>query len=96
VTTSGRTRRPRCSTGAAPTGSSWYFTPINASWLNWIECGFTALRYFPLDGSDYPSHTAQQHPIAGYLRWKNKRTQRKTRFAIDSKIRRPDDLPNVA
>jgi transposase len=32
------------------------FTPSNASWLNWIECEFTALRYFTLDGSDYPSH----------------------------------------
>jgi hypothetical protein len=28
------------------------FTPSNASWLNWIECEFTALRYFTLDGSD--------------------------------------------
>jgi hypothetical protein len=33
------------------------FTPSNASWLNWIESEFTALRYFTLDGSDYPSHT---------------------------------------
>jgi hypothetical protein len=24
-------------------------TPRNASWLNWIECEFTALRYFTLD-----------------------------------------------
>jgi DDE superfamily endonuclease len=27
------------------------FTPSNASWLNWIESEFTALRYFTLDGS---------------------------------------------
>jgi len=30
------------------------FRPPNALWLNWIECEFTALRYFALDGSDYP------------------------------------------
>ncbi|WP_255358512.1 MULTISPECIES: transposase [unclassified Pseudonocardia] len=30
------------------------FTPTYASWLNWIESEFTALRYFTLDGSDYP------------------------------------------
>jgi transposase len=47
------------------------FTPTNASWPNWIECEFTALRYFTLDGSDYPSHTAQEAAIAGYLRWAN-------------------------
>jgi hypothetical protein len=49
------------------------FTPSNASWLNWIECEFTALRYFTLDGSDYPSHTAQETAIAGYVRWANRR-----------------------
>lgn len=72
------------------------FTPSNASWLNWIECEFTALRYFTLDGSDYPSHSAQESAIAGYIRWHNKRSQPKRRFAVDSKIRRPDYLPNVA
>jgi hypothetical protein len=54
------------------------------------ECEFTALRYFTLDGSDYPSHTAQEAAVASYLRWRNRH------FAIDSKIRRPDYLPNVA
>jgi transposase len=44
------------------------FTPTQASWLNWIESEFTALRYFTLDGSDYPSHTARSrhrrlHPL---------------------------------
>ncbi|WP_410657394.1 hypothetical protein [Amycolatopsis sp. lyj-112] len=39
--------------------------------MNWIECEFTAVRYFTLDGSDYPSHAAQQADIAGYLRWRN-------------------------
>jgi hypothetical protein len=44
------------------------FTPSNASWLNWIESEFTALRYFTLDGSDYPSHRPRAgdrrlHPV---------------------------------
>ncbi|WP_433299223.1 IS630 family transposase [Pseudonocardia sp. CA-142604] len=72
------------------------FTPSNASWLNWIECEFTALRYFTLDGSDYPTHAAQEAAIAGYVRWSNKRARPKGRFAIGSKIRKPDYLPNVA
>lgn len=72
------------------------FTPTNASWLNWIECEFTALRYFTLDGSDYPSHPAQEAAIAGYVRWSNKRATPKQQFAVGSKIRKPDYLPNVA
>ncbi len=72
------------------------FTPTNASWLNWIECEFTALRYFTLDGSDYPSHPAQETAIAGYIRWSNSHATPKRRFAPESKIRRPDYLPNVA
>jgi transposase len=72
------------------------FTPTNASWLNWIESEFTALRYFTLDGSDYPSHTAQEAAIAGYVRWANRHARPKKRFAPESKIRRPDYLPNVA
>jgi transposase len=72
------------------------FTPTHASWLNWIESEFTALRYFTLDGSDYPSHTAQEAAIAGYIRWANRHARPKKRFAPESKIRRPDYLPNVA
>jgi hypothetical protein len=77
-------------------GVELVFTPSNASWLNWIECEFTALRYFTLDGSDYPSHSAQETAIAGYVRWRNKHAQPKRHFATGSKIRRPDYLPNVA
>jgi hypothetical protein len=71
-------------------------TPTNASWLNWIESEFTALRCFTLDGSDYPSHAAQENAIAGYIRWRNKHAKPKRRFAVDSEIRRPDYLPNAA
>jgi hypothetical protein len=62
----------------------------------WIESEFPALRYFTLDGSDYPSHTAQEAAIEGYIRWVNKQARSKRRFAPESKIRRPDYLPNVA
>jgi hypothetical protein len=72
------------------------YTPTHASWLNWIECEFTAVRYFTLDGSDYPSHAAQEAAIAGYLRWRNRHCHPKRHFAVNSKIRRPDYLPNVA
>jgi hypothetical protein len=72
------------------------FIPSNASWLNWIECEFTALRYFTLDGSDYPSDTAQELAITRYIRWANRHATPKRRFAVNSKIRRPDYLPNVA
>jgi hypothetical protein len=77
-------------------GVQLVLTPSNASWLNWIECEFAALRYFTLDGSDYPSHNAQENAIAGYVRWHNKHAQPKRHFAIDSKIRRPAYLPDVA
>jgi hypothetical protein len=53
-------------------------------------------RYFVLDGSDYPSHTAQEQAIAGYIRWHNQCTQPKRRFAVDSKIRQPDYFPIAA
>ncbi|WP_027944756.1 IS630 family transposase [Amycolatopsis taiwanensis] len=77
-------------------GIELVYTPKNASWLNWIECEFTALRYFTLDGSDYPTHAAQEAAIASYIRWHNRHCHPKRHFAINSKIRRPDYLPNVA
>jgi hypothetical protein len=70
---------------------SWCSPRANASWVNWIECEFTALGCFTLDGSDYPSHAAQE-AVTGYVRWANRRARPKR----GSKIRRPDYLPNVA
>lgn len=35
------------------------FTPTNASWSNWIECEFAALRYLALNGTDHRSHDEQ-------------------------------------
>lgn len=46
----------------------FYFTPTSASWLNRIECHFTAMKKFALDNSDYRSHEEQQTAIQSYLR----------------------------
>jgi transposase len=50
----------------------FYWTPTNASWLNRIECHFTALRKFTLDDTDYRSHEEQQEAIEQYLNWRNR------------------------
>lgn len=49
----------------------FYFTPTGASWLNRIECHFTALRKFALDNTDYRSHEEMQAAIRRYLDWRN-------------------------
>ncbi len=46
------------------------WTPAHASWLNRIECHFTALKKFALDDTDYRSHEEQQAAIDHYLRWR--------------------------
>jgi transposase len=81
---------------SAANGIELVFTPTNASWLNWIESEFTALRYFALDGTDHESHARQDAAIGRYIRWHNHHCKPKRHFAVSSKIRRPDYLPNVA
>jgi transposase len=49
-----------------------YFTPTGASWLNRIECHFTAMKKFALDNTDYRSHEEQQAAIQDYLSWRNR------------------------
>jgi transposase len=66
------------------------FIPTNASWLNWIEAEFAALRYYALNGTDHRSHDEQGEAIARYVRWRNARARPKRGFAINSKIRSPD------
>lgn len=68
------------------------FLPTYASWLNWIESEFAALRYFTLNGADHASHAEQNAAIGAYLRWRNARARPKRHYAINSKIRRPPDL----
>jgi transposase len=48
-----------------------YFTPTNASWLNRIECQFTALKEFALSNSDYRTHEELQEAIESYVQWRN-------------------------
>ena len=47
------------------------FLPTYASWLNWIESEFAALRYFALNGTDHRSHAEQDAAIGDYIRWRN-------------------------
>ena len=51
----------------------FYCTPTDASWLNRIECHFTALKKFALATSDYRTHEEQQQAIEDYLSWRNGR-----------------------
>jgi transposase len=51
----------------------FYYTPTDASWLNRIECHFTAMRKFSLDNTDYHTHEEQQAAIEEYLTWRNGR-----------------------
>jgi transposase len=51
----------------------FYFTPTNASWLNRIECHFTALKKFALRPSNHASYVEQQEAIESYLCWYNRR-----------------------
>jgi transposase len=53
----------------------FYWTPTNASWLNRIECHFTALKKFALDNTDYRSHVEQQDAIEQYLSWRNRKRE---------------------
>lgn len=53
----------------------FYWTPTNASWLNRIECHFTALKKFALDNTDYRSHQEQEAAIEQYLSWRNRKRE---------------------
>ena len=53
----------------------FYWTPTSASWLNRIECQFTALKKFALDDTDHRSHESLQATIESYLTWRNCKRQ---------------------
>lgn len=44
------------------------FLPTNASWLNRIECHFTALRKFAIRNSNYKSHAELASAIRRYIK----------------------------
>jgi transposase len=90
-------KHPQVLTWAAANGVELVFLPTYASWLNWIESEFAALRYFALNGTDHRTHAEQGDAIAGYVRWRNARAQPKRDFAPDSVIRTWTDYKiNVA
>lgn len=53
----------------------FYWLPTNASWMNRIECQFTALKKFALENSDYRTHEELQEAIESYLAWRNGRRE---------------------
>ena len=67
--------RPEILTYAATHRLRFYFTPTSASWLNRIECHFTALKKFTLDNTDYRKHEDMQAGIVHYLAWRNGRRE---------------------
>jgi len=80
-------RHPSVRTWAGEHDVELVFLPTHASWLNWIEAEFAALRYFALGGTDHTSHAEQGAAIGDYLRWRNARAEPKRNFAPDSVIR---------
>jgi transposase len=90
-------KHPHVRQWAAGNDVELVFLPTYASWLNWIESEFTALRYFALNGTDHQNHSEQGTAIADYMRWRNHRAEPKRGFAPDSPIRTWTDYKiNVA
>ena len=80
-------KHPEVTSWAAANDVELVFLPTYSSWLNRIEPGFAALRYFALNGTDHRTHAEQGDAIARYLRWRNARAQPKRNFAPGSVIR---------
>lgn len=80
-------KHPQVQSWTADNDIELVFLPTYASWLNWIESEFAALRYFALGGTDHRSHTEQGEAISDYMRWRNARAIPKRDFAPDSLIR---------
>jgi transposase len=62
------------------------FLPTNASWLNRIECHFTALRKFALRNSNYKNHEELASAIRRYIIWRNKNHKNKILRGIENKV----------
>jgi len=67
--------RPEILLYAATHRIKFYWTPTSASWLNRIECHFTALKKFAMDNTDYRTHDEMQAGIVRYLDWRNGRRE---------------------
>ncbi len=71
------------------------YVPTNASFLNRIECHFTALRYFALNGTDHHSHEEQNSMIRRYIAWRNRNKHDKELRAISLRAKVADAAPGV-
>ena len=74
---------------AAASNAEIAYTPTNSSWMNRIECQFTALREFTLNGTDHATHREQNSMIRRYIAWRNRHTS-------DPRLRRIVKRANVA
>jgi hypothetical protein len=63
--------------------------PTNASFLNRIECHFTALRYFALNGTDHRCHCheEQNSMIRRYIAWRNRHTDDEALRAVSQRAK---------
>lgn len=62
---------PEVATWAVANNVRLVFIPTNASWLNRIECQFTALKKFALAGKYFTDHRSQCRSIWLYCRHRN-------------------------
>jgi transposase len=62
------------------------FLPTNASWLNRIECHFTALRRFAIRNSNYKNHKELGSGIRRYILWRNKNYNIEAIKRIENKV----------
>ena len=74
---------------AAASNAEIACTPTNSSWMNRLECQFTALREFTLNGTDHATHREQASMIRSYIAWRNRHTS-------DPRLRRIVKQANVA
>ena len=63
------------------------YVPTNASFLNRIECHFTALRYFALNGTDHQTHEEQNSMIRRYIAWRNRHKDHEALRAISKRAK---------
>ena len=61
--------------------------PTNASFLNRIECHFTALRYFALNGTDHQSQEEQSSMIRRYIAWRNRHKDHKALRSVSKRAK---------
>ena len=65
-------RDKRVGRWAAASNVEIAYTPTNSSWMNRLECQFTALREFTLNGTDHATHREQSSMIRRYIAWRNR------------------------